>query len=68
MKRSEMVQKLAYLVSEHCFIHEDCVGINRKDASLFLAELEKHMIPDFIGVGEEDHWGYLDYANKWDEE
>tara|TARA_R110001606_G_scaffold340750_1_gene489039 strand:- start:6329 stop:6526 length:198 start_codon:yes stop_codon:yes gene_type:complete len=41
MKKSEMAQKIAYLVSEHCSIMDGAVGIRRGDAFKFIEGLEK---------------------------
>lgn len=67
MKRSEMIEKL----------HNSLVGkfipyynpeFNDKIEELLTEIEESGMLPPFVGVGEEDDWGFLDYENKWEPE
>ena len=29
---------------------------------------EAGMLPPYVGLGEEDDWGFLDYETKWEDE
>lgn len=62
MKRSDFIKKVLKHGKNTVFVDEAIV-----ERTLEIFE-DLGMLPPFVGTGEKDDWGYLEYENKWEDE
>ena len=70
MKRSNLLKQAETFVESNFYGVELAKAKSIEevvDGLLFFFE-EAGMLPPFVGVGEKDDWGYLDYDYKWEDE
>jgi len=60
MKKSDAIN----IIRKHLFEW----GTEELATEILTDLIEAGMTPGFVGVGEKDDWGYLDYECKWEEE
>jgi len=62
MKKSDFIKKVLKSRKNTVFVNEEQVS-----NSLEIFE-SLGMLPPYVGLGEEDDWGFLDYESKWENE